>query len=987
MEALIFMKKIKLIIFIIFLVFICQFHTLIAQENNKISKPQAAEDYAIALLWKADPGLIWSTMNYGRIFNGRAETDFYWPTRTHSPEGQHGGTSSIIFAVKDNVIESFSQALSAPQDWLPKDGGLQTGNNVTSGDHTSLYTVHGSVGDFPASAMSDVPEGLQRTWPLRVDPVDGAAKPWWPGNLPEGFTDQDRFNTKAPWALAEREAYMVFNDKYNIAKPSLGIEIEEQVYNYAREYAKDFGFVNLIIHNTSDSTIHNAYFGYRFFLVDAIGGTNNNYLVASNTGWNPDPEKPDFFYVYMPNRGNIPPGHIPALAGVHVLRTPKGDDGKELGVTDFHFFVPPGPLTDEAMWAVINSDPTNSNLPGEKSEYFHNTGADNRIDNTNWIPENKPGGSWWAFFAMSGPFDLDAGEADTASFALIGGYDLPYILNNVETLQEMASNGYRGPSPPPIPKFTSSVSDGESITLTWDAEAETDPNFEGYKLYRREISTITTPPWGKEILDPKGNVVGVLPIAQFDKVDGITGTNSLDPYLFLGTDTGIKHTYVDKDVIPGVLYQYTIIAYSKPLPNLQLPPLANTLGAEIAGGKVVPDPNGTVLGHAPADAIKIAPTDSFWIQVETIIPSQINDYEYEVTFSDRTIIVSDTIYQQGYNLINLSTGDTLLTKEPITDISGDNTSVIDGFRINFHGRPSSTQIERVWNKNSTVQDGSKYPYWDFSFFPAAAGKDFIIKIDVENPSQLNEFGTGNNVYTVPLKIFDATTNTELTQYASVFDFAARNPDNPDYGQPAGAWSLVPGGPNWNPIVEKNNTISLSDFIVVEDSSGNRLFNLLTIQPPDASAPSNGDELFVGAVKPFPRDAVYNFETVSSKVNTAAIDLTKVRAVPNPYYVKARWDTEANIRTIKFINLPEICDIDIFTISGDLVRHIEHRKEFVPPANPDQPGSSFNFTQAGLGFHDWELVSDSGIEVGYGIYVYVVTTPNGGKQVGKLAVIR
>lgn len=957
-------------------------------QNSGLKKTNSAEDYAGALPWKAEPGLIWTTMNYGRIFNGRAETDFYWPLRTHTSEGQHAGTSSIIFAVENNVIESYSQNLSAPQDWMPRDGSLQKAGNVTTGIHTDRGLIGGSDGSYPSAAYSDVPTLGLGQWPYRVDPSDGIPKPWWPGNIPAEFTEKDRFNTLAPWAAADREIYMVFNDKYNIGKPAQGVEIEEQIYNYGRAYAADFSFVRMIIHNTSDSTIHNAYFGYRFFLKDDIGGINDDYIVAMNSGSNPDPTKPDLFYVYDPDRTTIPTGHVPCLAAIAILKTPKGNDGKELGITDFHFFEPPGPLLDEGMWAIISSNPNSPNLPGDKSQYFHSTGPDNRIDNTDWIPKNKPQGLYWAWFAMSGPFDFKPGQADTVLWCPVAGYDLTHLLATIKTMHEMAANGFKGPSPPTQPTFSTAVPGDRRVTLTWDTKAELHPEFEGYKIYRREVSSIVGANWGKEILDTQGKVVGYLPLVQFDKTDGVKGADPLNPYFWLGSDTGIRHSFVDTSVVTGVSYQYAITAYTSGNPSKQLPALENALGSGLAGAFTQPPPNGTIPGSAPAGAIKISPVDSFWVEIEVVDPVRITGHNYEISFSDWTVVGADSVYTQGYNLKDMTRGVTLLENKPLTDGSGDNTEVIDGFRVKFTGRGLTGALEKTWNKGSSIKDGAKWPYWEIDLRSAAIGLDFEFVVDETNPATLPSFpGFGTSAYSVPLRVFDVKGKKELTSYMSVGDWASRFPGDPGYGQPVGAWSLTPGGANWNPIIDSTGT-SRSDFIVGSDTvGGNQLFSLRTVHPPDAVAPKDGDRWFVGTMKSFPRDAVYKIATTMAHVDPSRIDLSKVRVVPNPYYVKSRWDTEALSRTIRFMYIPEECDIYIFTVSGDLVRHLVHRQNFLPPSNPDLPGPFTSFTRSGLGYHDWELVSDKEIEVAYGIYVYVITTPDGKKITGKLAVIR
>jgi hypothetical protein len=40
-----------------------------------------------------------------------------------------------------------------------------------------------------------------------------------------------------------------------------------------------------------------------------------------------------------------------------------------------------------------------------------------------------------------------------------------------------------------------------------------------------------------------------------------------------------------------------------------------------------------------------------------------------------------------------------------------------------------------------------------------------------------------------------------------------------------------------------------------------------------------------------------------------------------------------------------------------------------------------------GDEDWNLTNESSVEVAYGLYVYMVKTPNGEKSVGKFAIIK
>ena len=54
------------------------------------------------------------------------------------------------------------------------------------------------------------------------------------------------------------------------------------------------------------------------------------------------------------------------------------------------------------------------------------------------------------------------------------------------------------------------------------------------------------------------------PVFQCDKVDGITGFSDITVFgtsYYLGDDTGIKHHFIDEDVVNGRTYYYALVAY------------------------------------------------------------------------------------------------------------------------------------------------------------------------------------------------------------------------------------------------------------------------------------------------------------------------------------------------------------------------------------------------------------------------------------------
>ena len=91
----------------------------------------------------------------------------------------------------------------------------------------------------------------------------------------------------------------------------------------------------------------------------------------------------------------------------------------------------------------------------------------------------------------------------------------------------------------------------------------------------------------------------------------------------------------------------------------------------------------------------------------------------------------------------------------------------------------------------------------------------------------------------------------------------------------------------------------------------------------------------------------------------------IKVVPNPYRGAASFE-ERYEEKIMFINLPRACKISIFTMSGDLVKIIEHTD-----------ASSTEF---------WDLVSRNNQDVVSGLYLYVVETIDE-KTTGKFVIIR
>lgn len=951
------------------------------------------EDMSVALLWKGK--LIWTTHSFGRLCGYPAWTCFDWPMRMHDPRSQHIVTGSFIFATEDNVIESY--ATPTNPDWMPKDRSL---GYYHSGEGLLVNLI------FPQMASSDLPE----TWPRRSrsDPsvYDSNGEHWWPGRMIPGSKESDRWNQSAPFAAAGRDAFCVFDDKYNVGKPSLGIGVQEQIYDYGRAYAEDISFVEFLVINTSNEDIEDAYVGYHLYPFLPGGGLNDDYLVAYDSEYDQD-DKPDVIYCYDPSEtGDWGEFWANTIGGMIILETPLTtytDDGEidDMGVTDFHFFEAIGPNTDESQWPVICSDTLDADLAGPVSDYFHDTGPDNRIDNTDWIPDNREEGANWAFFVISGPIDLAAGDSTWFTIGFTAGANLDEFEENVATAQILAKKNFMGPGPPPPPTL-SAVAGDTTVTLFWDALSEhaVDPttgekDFEGYKIYRLAKGPYGENDWGEEITNYRGEVVGYVPLFQCDKIDGITGFDLLNHNQYLGDDTGIHHTFVDTTVVNGVAYTYCITAYDSGDVEGGLPSFESSRSilsderfvvAAVPGTEAVSLVPGSVL----EDTLFITPEDTtFFVTVDVLDAGAVTGHDYEVTFSDFTVLYADSLYEQGFNLYDKDTGQYIIQNGPLTDVSGDNTPVGDGIRLSFFGRQPTGELEKRWLSPSTARDGAELHYWYGK--RRFADYDYEFTIDTDSIVTLPAFqGYGDSTYQVPVHVRNIETGEDLTGYMKVVDQAGKYPRDSSYNAldyPAGSWDLDPGGACWNSIVDSLNFEQEADKLYGFDSDGRNLFTLYTIHPPDGVAPSDGDRFYLGTRKPFPRDAVFSFSTTKTyqkKVTQKMLD--KIRVVPNPYICHAAWDIHKQMGKVVFTHLPAVCDIRIYTVAGDLVKTIEHRgtREPQPVAGP---GRSFSYTRAGQGYEEWDLVNDAQLGVAYGLYIYVVSTSEGKKKIGKFAVIR
>jgi hypothetical protein len=113
---------------------------------------------------------------------------------------------------------------------------------------------------------------------------------------------------------------------------------------------------------------------------------------------------------------------------------------------------------------------------------------------------------------------------------------------------------------------------------------------------------------------------------------------------------------------------------------------------------------------------------------------------------------------------------------------------------------------------------------------------------------------------------------------------------------------------------------------------------------------------------------YRLDTQSGGPDVGRVDLAEIRVVPNPYLGSASWDLGPTQRRLEFIHLPPECTIRIYTISGVLVRVLDHA--------PEEGGTEV-----------YDLLTREGLPLASGNYYYHVTTPGGKTRLGRFAVVQ
>ncbi|MDZ7339248.1 MAG: hypothetical protein ONB30_11975 [candidate division KSB1 bacterium] len=1007
------------------------------QQAKGLAKPMHTRDIAVGIL---DVGKVQhAVFNDGRLstwdYRPQVPAFFYkgwsyvpdlfpmlgipdgpWAPRRYDPV--KGDTVSMGPTVSETNVAD---------DWGPKAGSY---GKLHSGDVT--------VGDVMAKAPSSI-KGLPIVATSTIEaswPKDASGNRFWPGPWAR---DPKTGETIVGKFTSDKDVFFVMNDydlnnvgqRYAESDGRLdqgyatGIDVEVTAYAYGRSYAEDFIFFPCRIINNSKKIdprgkgydYKGVYFG---FYIDAdLPEYNLTTTINDRMDWmgfllsEYDAKKDTtyryntaYFYDYRWGTGDFSGVSDPAAwkvyIGLKLLETPKAPpggvdldkdgiidipEGQQLGLTDWHWFnweQRPGVLTPDKQeleqYKVMSGDTSNLSVEQQDNYFWPDpTGKLNpHLDSPELIREKFPTGLDCVFIMSTGPFDLAVGDTTTFSFCMIAGDDFEDYKFNCRNAQFMYELFYQGADPPSPPRVTAVPGDGK-VTLYWDSSAEESrdlmtgaKDFQGYRIYRT-TSNPANNEWGEIIRDGLGNAVGFVPVAQFDINDNVSGLDPNYPHLNLGNNSGLVHSWTDNNVKNGVTYWYSVTAYDRGISlargdSLALAGWADLNSLECAKGvnpQAAPNlvevtPGKTPSNYvAPTIAVEALPGAYSGNTVTATIFDQfaITGHSYLVTIDDSKPGV------KYYDVVDEVTGQQVVDNGPLG--STVENPIFDGLQMRVVERFSSIRLDPdsvYWYRG---QRSNKSPCnWQVTGSPAG---DFPYDYEfrfVSEPDTAFQPAT----YITPFEIWNLT----LGKKAAFGHFTPNPADTtaqmkatwtsgdelklrevPEVGKPAKfTWTFKLSAPP--PRID--STLVGGKWVYTKVDTG--------------VAPQTGDVLRIISGKPFlgKRDK-FRLNTSRYALREAEkADLKKVRVVPNPYIISAQWELDPNQRLIQFTNLPNKCDIHIYTITGERVYTLHH----------DHETRSWEY---------WNMLSFNQQEVAYGMYIYVVETPNGNKEVGKFAVIR
>ncbi|MFH1699771.1 MAG: hypothetical protein ABIE07_04210 [Candidatus Zixiibacteriota bacterium] len=709
-------------------------------------------------------------------------------------------------------------------------------------------------------------------------------------------------------AVSVQESICRYGDDAS-GTPVLGLEITQTIRQWNYKHIGDMIIITLEITNASTEDYHDVAFG--LYCDFDIGGPDPNTgengrlgdLVNHDTdldlAWTFDEDG------YDPGWG---PGVRTGYMGTTFLSTP-GDIGMTSFSTGQWELLP---TTDRARYQMIDGTEFAQSLPPTDQYYVQ---------------------------AIRG-MDLAAGESIRIDYALIAGSSEDKLKSVVNDARNLYANNFIS-SRPPDNASVQSTPRSNKIAISWDntSELSVDPSnnstdFRGYKIFR---STDMGKTWGNLIENVDGSKgPDYVPLAQYER----------DAF------GRIPHTFIDSNLTNGMEYWYAVIPYDSTALEIDF----NSGRPEIASYIVSAFPRAEPLGYQhPVETIEHAYSGNWKGDEDAVSLFVINDAD--ITGDDYQITFNEDCLDITWNLINTTTGDTVLGDQTQTSGLPNSYPIADGLQIivtvptvDEHYLPETAeQLEFSTSGVETI-----LPDFIEKFYPEDnCFEHFRNDIEIrftDNGSFGYDFGAlvwYDAIVQVPLpfEVWDITNEIQLDVW--IVDWSED-----------GEWTIADF--DWLILTNYQYDNGNLQLEAIPD-----YFTWL-VELSDISAPATGDIYSISGVPIVSSDDEFLFSSEKIIAGQVSANLDKIHTVPNPYIGYAKWETGRGNRKMQFVNLPDICTIRVYTLSGELINTLEHTD--------------------GSGAHDWNMLSESGRSIAAGVYLYNVESQYGNFN-GKFAVVK
>ncbi|HEY6907580.1 MAG TPA: hypothetical protein VI230_08920, partial [Ignavibacteriaceae bacterium] len=404
------------------------------------------------------------------------------------------------------------------------------------------------------------------------------------------------------------------------------------------------------------------------------------------------------------------------------------------------------------------------------------------------------------------------------------------------------------------------------------------------------------------------------------------------------------------------------------------------------------------------------------VRFKIVDPTALTGHKYRVAFKD-------TLPNLKYDIIDLTTGDTLLKNAtqfasfkldskngyapyvPESDTSGN--VVIDGFMPLVYNTgkdsidyllttsvgawigmvksvtevkgPGGTELAEPVNVFENLNSTQKWsittvgtrptkPIQNINAKNSTGTNDYEIRFDgttqyysIHNPAQAGARNDTIAQDVVPFTVYDIGTTDY--NYENRLYVKSLDTTQRDF-----KWTQGVSG-KWEPIFAYRGSTPYNEplpFTSGSVSPTKIVLNNIVIQ---GEIPAPGTVIKIQTYKPLSHGDAFEGTVEAPKLNdlsTAQANLKQISVFPNPYFGSNSLERDKYQRFVRFTNLPNQVTVRIYSLSGVFIKRID--KE--------------NTSQ----YLDWDLRNKDGLPVASGMYIAYLDLPGVGTKIMKLAVI-